>query len=189
MLTVNKLEKIIELENTLKAKYVVKLDALASEISGHIADKNSFIRKNEEKQAVIATQLKQITGLTTQATENKHLEQLNRELGSRAEKLQEEVAELKSRMKSLQKDIAKEREELKTLKQFDPAKMKKNLDAAKKKQVENQTANTLLQKSLNKTRNEKTELEQRVKELEARLAELEALEVNEYAEVKSETAA
>gem|GEM_PF-4734252 len=47
------------------------------------------------------------------------------------------------------------------------------MDDNKKRLAEETTATELLQKSLNQTRKEKTELEQKVKELEARLAELE----------------
>ena len=176
MLTASKLEKIIELENNLKDQYQAKLDAQAAEIAGHIADKQSFIKKNEELQAAIAKQLEQITLLTREASANKHVEQQNRELTNRAEKLQDEVAEAKKRIKSLQKDLASEREELKALKQFDPARMKKNLDTAKKKAAEKQAAADLLQKTLNKTKSEKAELELKVKELETRLAQLDPAE-------------
>ncbi|WP_101758259.1 hypothetical protein [Oceanicoccus sp. KOV_DT_Chl] len=186
MLTASKLEKIIELENNLKAQYQTKLDALAAEIAGHVADKKDFIKKNDEQQKVIATQLEKITSLNKDATANKHMEQLNRELGNRSEKLQSEVDEIKVRVKSLQKDLAKEREELKELKKFDPARMKKNLDATKKKLVESQAANDLLQKKAKTYKQEKFELEQQVKELEAKLA---ALEVTEETEKESEAAA
>ena len=76
----------------------------------------------------------------------------------------------------MQKDLAEERAEIKTLKQFDPAKMKKNLDASKKKLAEKTTASDLLQKSLNKSKTENVELQAKVKELEAKLAELEPTE-------------
>ena len=93
----------------------------------------------------------------------------------------------KARMKTLQKDLAEERTEVKSLKQFDPAKMKKNLDATKKKLTEKTTATDLLQKSLNKSRSENVELESKVKELEAKVAELEVTETEE--EVLEEAAA
>lgn len=176
MLTANKLEMIIEVENKLKARHQEQLDALAAEIAGHVADKNAFLQKDEEQKAVIATQLEQIKTLTSEATANKHTEQLKRELGNRSEKLQDEVTELKKYVKGLQKDLGKARDELKTLKQFDPAKMKKNLDANKKKRAESQAANNLLKKSLNTARAEKAEAERKVKELEAKLAELDVAE-------------
>ena len=50
------------------------------------------------------------------------------------------------------------------------------MDASKKKLAEKTAATDLLQKNLNKTKSEKAELEQKVKELEAKLAELEPAE-------------
>ena len=90
--------------------------------------------------------------------------------------MQTEVAAQKARLKSLQKDLAEERTQVKALKQFDAPAMKKNLDATKKKLAERATANDLLQKSVNKYRNEASELKRTVSELEAKLAELEPAE-------------
>ena len=90
--------------------------------------------------------------------------------------MKEEVATLKQRVKALQKDLAESREQLKELTQFDPARMKKNLDANKKKLAEKTTANDMLQKSLNKTKAENAELERKVQALESKLAELEPAE-------------
>ena len=73
-------------------------------------------------------------------------------------------------MKSLQKDLAAEREELAALKKYDPARMKKNLDANKKKLAEKTRAADLLQKSYKEARAENARLEQRIKELEAQQA-------------------
>ncbi len=169
MLTATNLEQVIELENNLKSQYQAELDVQTEKIDG-------LIKEKEAQQAVIATQLQQITALSTEATENKRVQQLNRELNNRTEKLLEETTELKKRVKALQKDLAKEREELKALKQFDPAKMKKNLDAGKKKLAEKQAANDLMQKSLSKGKTEKAELQQQIKTLEAKLEELENTE-------------
>ena len=119
------------------------------------------------------TQLKEISTLSTSATANKHTEQLNRELTSRGENLQEEVTTLKKRVKSLQKDLAQERDELKALKQFDPKKMKKNLDANKKKLAEKTKSADALQKSHAKSKSECAEQKRAIEELEAKLAELE----------------
>lgn len=185
MLTASKLEQIIELENNLKAQYQVKLDAQSAQIASLVKEREDqealTLKDKESQKAVIATQLEQITGLSKEASAKKHTEQLNRELSNRGDKLQEDTVELKKRVKSLQKDLAKEREELKALKQFDPAKMKKNLDASKKKLAEKQTATDLMQKTLSKVKNEKAELEHKVKELEAKLADLDTSE--EEAEV------
>ena len=167
MLTANKLEKIMELEDNLRAEYQQKLDTQAAEI-------DRCKQQKDEQQATIDKQLQTISELSEKASVNQKIEQQNRELNNRSANLQDELASLKTRVKSLQKDLAGEREQIKVLKQFDPAKMKKNLDANKKKLAEKTTANDLLQKSLNKTRGEKAELEQKVKELEDSLAELQS---------------
>lgn len=166
MLTTKSLERLMELEDKLRAEYQTQLDAKSAEIE-------SGIKSKEEQQAVIAKQLEQIKSLSVEASSNKRMEQLNRELHSRCDNLQEEIAAQKARLKTLQKDLSEERTEIKTLKQFDPAKMKKNLDASKKKLAEKTTAADLLQKSLNKTKNENAELERKVKELEAKLEQAE----------------
>ncbi|MBT4521647.1 MAG: hypothetical protein HOC23_16735 [Halieaceae bacterium] len=167
MLTAKNLERVMDLEAKLRSEYQVQLDAKSTEIA-------SAIKKQEEQKTIIAKQLDQISTLSTQATANKHMEQLNRELTQRGENLQEEVSKQKKRAKTLQKDLAEERTEVKALKQFDGAKMKKNLAASKKKLVEKTTANDLLQKSVNKYKAENAELQTRVKELEAKLEELES---------------
>ena len=172
MLTAKNLERVMELEEKLRAEYQVQLDAKSAEIE-------SLTREKEEKQAVVEKQLEQIQSLTKDATANRKIEQLNRELHQRCENLQAEVATQKKRSKGLQKDLAQEREEIKVLKQFDPAKMKKNLDATKKKLAERTSGNDLLQRSLNQTKSEKAELQRKVEELEAKLAQLETPEESE----------
>jgi chromosome segregation ATPase len=170
MLSVNNLEKIIELEEKLRGEYQSKLDALAAELE---QSKQELSEQREKMQATIDQQLATISELSEKATANQHVEQLNRELTNRGEKLQEEVSTLKKRTKTLQKDLAEERQQLKTLSQYDPARMKKNLDANKKKLVEQGKANDLLQKNLNKTKSENAGLQRQVKELEDKLAEFE----------------
>ena len=174
MLTTKNLEKLIELEANLRSEYQVQLDAKSAEI-----DRGN--KKQEEQQAIIGKQLEQIASLSIKATENKRISQLNRELESRSEKLQEEVASQKSRLKALQKDLAAERTEVKTLKQLDAAAIKKNLHAGKKKLVEKTAANDLLQKSVNKYKKENAELQRKVKELESQQAQLEKVEEVESA--------
>lgn len=166
MLTAKNLEKMMELEAKLKAEYQVQIDAKSAELE-------SANKAVEEQKAVIAKQLEQIQTLTTQAGANKKVEQRNRELHQRCENLQEDVTKQKARTKALQKDLAEERAEIASLKQFDPIKMKKNLDASKKKAVEKSAAADLLQKSLNKSKAESSELRNTVAELEAKLAEFE----------------
>jgi len=177
MLTAKNLERVMELENKLRSEYQVQLDAKSAEIE-------RYTKEKEEQRAVIAKQLQQITTLSTESSKNKRIEQLNRELHQRCENLQEEIAAQKKRLKGLQKDLAEERAEIKSLKQFDPAKMKKSLDASKKKLAEKTEANDLLQKSVNKSKSEKAELQQKVTELEAKLALTENAE-----EVEEEAAA
>jgi len=175
MLTTKNLERVIELEDKLRTEYQTQLDAKSAEIE-------SCKKEKEELQAVIARQLEQIKALSTETSANKKVEQQNRELHSRCENIQGEITTQKARNKALQKDLAQERDAIKTLKQFDPAKMKKNLDANKKKLAEKTTANDLLQKSLKKSRTENMELEGKVKELEVKLAELEPAEETEVIE-------
>ncbi len=173
MLSLNKLEKVIELEEQLRSEYQSQLDSKTAEINSHVQKQSELQAIIDTRQATIEQQLATITELSGKATANQRTEQLNRELTNRAEKLQDEVAELKRRVKTLQKDLAEERAETKALKQFDPARMKKNLDAGKKKLAEKTRANEVLQKSLNASKSENAELQSTIKELEARLAELE----------------
>jgi len=179
MLTVNKLEKIIELEDQLRAEYQDKLDAATAELA---RCKQEQEEQQQALQATIDQQLATIGELSGKATANQQTEQRNRELSNRSDKLQEEVTSQKQRIKALQKDLAKEREQVKTLTQFDPARMKKNLDAAKKKSAEQAKANDLLQKSLSKAKGEKAELQQKITELESELEQLRSqLETEEAA--------
>ena len=173
MLSLNKLEKVIELEEQLRSEYQSQLDSKTEEINSHIQKQSELQAIIDTRQATIDQQLATITDLSGKATANQRIEQLNRELTNRAEKQQDELAELKKRMKTLQKDLADERAETKALKQFDPARIKKNLDSGKKKLAEKTRANEVLQKSLNASKNENAELQRKLKEVEARLAELE----------------
>lgn len=175
MLTAQKLEKIIELEDNLRGQYQSQLDAQAAEIELHVT-------KHEEQQAIIAKQLAQLTLQSTEASTNKRTEQLNRELNHRCDKLAEEVAAQKKRIKELQKSLADERAEVKTLKQYDAVSLKKNLDTNKKKLAEKTAANALMQKTYSKSKTEVAELQAKVKELEAKLAEFEDTETEEETE-------
>ncbi len=171
MLTVNKLEKIIELEEQLRAEYEGKLEAAKAEAE---SSKRQLEEQREEMQATIDQQLQTIRDLSEQATANQQTEQRNRELSNRSENLQDEVTKQKQRIKTLQKDLASEREQVKQLTQFDPARMKKNLDANKKKLAEKTRANELLQKTLKEARGDKAELERKLAEVEEQLAKLQA---------------
>lgn len=166
MLSVNKLEKVIELEDKLRSEYENQLKEKVAEI-------DRLKEKQSELETTVNTQLETIKEISSKAAPNQRTEQLNRELTNRVEKLQEEVSELKKRSKKLQKELGEERTENKALKQYDPARMKKNLDATKKKLAEKTRANELLQKSANKAKGENAELQRKVEELESKLAEQE----------------
>lgn len=166
MLTAKNLERVMELESKLREEYESQLEEKNAQIETAIAERDA-------KQTAIEKQLEQISELSTNANANKRIEQQNRELNQRCENLQEEISTQKKRNKTLQKDLAQERTEIAELKKFDPPKMKKNLDANKKKLAEKTTANELLQKSINKAKAEQAELQRKVKELEAKLEEFE----------------
>ncbi len=183
MLTARNLEKIMELEEKLRTEYQVQLDAKSAEIS-------KLESATEDQKSAIAKQLEQISSLSVDASKNKKIEQRNRELHQRCENLLEDVAKQKTRAKTLQTDLTEVREELATLKQFDPAKMKKNLDASKKKLAEKTTANDLLQKSYKQTKAENADLKAQLKALEAKLEELEPKDSEaEESDVEQEAAA
>ena len=181
-LTLNKLEKLIEVENKLRGEYQQQLDAKDATIAQLNSDKATLESKLSELEATIATQLATITDLSGKSGNNQALEQRNRELHNRSENMKEEVATAKSRIKALQKDLAADRTELAELKKYDPQRLRKNLDASKKKLAEKTTAADKLQKLLNQARAENTQLEQKVKELEA---QLEALKPEDSAEGES----
>ena len=181
-LTLNKLEKLIEVENKLRGEYQQQLDAKDATIAQLNSEKATLESKLSELEATIATQLATITDLSGKSGNNQALEQRNRELHNRSENMKEEVATAKSRIKALQKDLAADRTELAELKKYDPQRLRKNLDASKKKLAEKTTAADKLQKLLNQARTENTQLEQKVKELEA---QLEALKPEDSAQEES----
>jgi chromosome segregation ATPase len=173
VLTATKLEQFLEIENNLRSEFQAKLDTKSAELA---RCQQELATQRQQLQATIDKQLETIAELSAKATTNHRIEQLNRELTNRSENLQEEVSTLKARTKALQKDLGEAREQIKVLTQYDPARMKKNLDAGKKRLAEQTSANELLQKSLSKTKTENAELQRKVKELESKVAELEAVE-------------
>ena len=104
MLTANRLEKIMELEQELRAEYQQQLDDKQAAIDAALAEKADL-------QATIDKQLETIQELTGKASDTQKVEQRNRELHNRADNLQGEIAELKQRLKTLQKDLNAVREE------------------------------------------------------------------------------
>ena len=187
-LTLNKLEKLIEVENKLRSEYQQQLDAKDATISQLNNDKAVLENKLTELEATIATQLATITEMSAKSGNTQALEQRNRELHNRSENMKEEVATVKSRIKALQKDLAAERSELAELKKYDPQRLRKNLDASKKKLAEKTTAADKLQKLLNQARAENTELEQKIKALETELETLKPEEATD-AETTEQAAA
>ena len=169
-LTLNKLEKLIELETQLRGEYQQQLDDKDVSIAQLSVDKTTLEAQIAEREKTIATQLATITEFSSKSKDIQAVEQRNRELHNRSDKMKDEVATVKSRIKELQKDLAAERAELAELKKYDPQRLRKNLDASKKKLADKTAAADKLQKSLNQTRAENTQLEQKVKDLEAQVA-------------------
>jgi len=178
-LTLNKLEKLLEMETQIRAEYQPQLEEKEATISQLANDKTALEDKVAELEKTIATQLATITELSGKSKDTQSLEQRNRELHNRSENMKEEVASVKTRIKALQKDLASERAELAELKKYDPQRLRKNLDASKKKLADKTKAADKLQKSLNQVRSENTELEQKVKDLEAKLEALETEQSDE----------
>ena len=168
-LSLNKLEKLIELETQLRGEYQQQLEEKDASIANLTQDKAALASKLAELEKTISTQLATISQMSSKSSETQALEQRNRELHNRSENMKEEVAVAKSRLKALQKDLAAERAELAELKKYDPQRMRKNLDASKKKLAEKTTAADKLQKSLSEARSENSQLELKIKELEAQL--------------------
>ena len=77
MLSLNKLEKVIELEQTLREEYQSQLDEKSAEIDRHVASLNELRETIERQQATIETQLETITELSGKAAANQRVEQLN----------------------------------------------------------------------------------------------------------------
>ena len=168
-LSLNKLEKLIELETQLRGEYQQQLDGKDAAIAQLTQDKAALEAKMAEMDKTISTQLATIKDISCKSNDNRALEQRNRELHNRSENMKEEVAAAKSRLKALQKDLSAERAELAELKKYDPQRLRKNLDASKKKLAEKTTAADKLQKSLTQARSENSQLELKIKELESQL--------------------
>ena len=187
-LTLNNLEKLMEMETQLRGEYQPKLDEKDAAISKLADSKTALETRISELEKTIATQLTTITELSGKSKDAQALEQRNRELHNRSENMKDEITAAKGRVKALQKDLAAERAELAELKKYDPQRLRKNLDATKKKLAEKTAAADKLQKSVTQARAENTELEQKVKDLEAQLAETNS-ENEDQAEEGSQAAA
>ena len=168
-LSLNKLEKLIELETQLRGEYQQQLDDKDAIIAELQNGKAAVEAKMAELEKTVSTQLATIRDMSGKSNDTQALEQRNRELHNRSENMKEEVAVAKSRLKALQKDLSAERAELAELKKYDPQRLRKNLDASKKKLAEKTTAADKLQKSLTQARTENSQLELKIKELESQL--------------------
>ena len=177
-LSLNKLEKLIELETQLRGEYQQQLDDKDATIAELQHDKSAVEAKVAELEKIITTQLATNKDMSGKSKDTQALEQRNRELHNRSENMKEEVAVAKSRLKALQKDLAAERAELTELKKYDPQRLRKNLDTSKKKLAEKTTAADKLQKSLTQARSENSQLELKINELEAQLAQSQSSETD-----------
>ena len=108
-LTLNKLEKLVELESQLRGEYQKQLDDKDTSINQLSKKKAELEAKILELEKIIATQLTTITEISGTSKDMQALEQRNRELHNRSENMKEEVAKVKRRIKGLQKDFARER--------------------------------------------------------------------------------
>ena len=115
-LSLNKLEKLIELETQLRDEYQQQIDKKDSAIAELTQDKAAMESKMAELEKTISTQLATIKDMSGKSNDTQALEQRNRELHNRSENMKEEVAAAKSRVKALQKDLSAERAELAELK-------------------------------------------------------------------------
>lgn len=186
MSAVQNLEALINVENQLKNKY----ESQISELSAKLDDAEN---KQAQLQATIEQQIAKIAELSSSTMDSKRLEQLNREVSNRNEKLLAEIETLKNRAKTGQKELVDLKSELKALKQLEPEKLKKNLIAAKKKNDEQRDANELLKKSAKQTKADNLELQKEIEtlkeELEKLKAQLPAEENTELEDVKESEAA
>ena len=115
-LSLNKLEKLIELETQLRGEYQQQIDKKDEAIAELTQDKAAMESRMAELEKTISTQLATIKDMSGKSNDTQALEQRNRELHNRSENMKEEVAVAKSRLKALQKDLSAERAELAELK-------------------------------------------------------------------------
>ena len=181
-LSLNKLEKLIELETQLRGEYQKQLDDKDAIIAELQNGKTAVEAKMAELEKTISTQLATIKDMSGKSSDTHALEQRNRELHNRSENMKEEVAVAKSRLKALQKDLTAERAELAELKKYDPQRLRKNLDTSKKKLAEKTTAADKLQKSLTQERSENSQLELKIKELESKLEQSQGEQTDSFEE-------
>ena len=170
MLAAKNLERLIEIEADLKKQHEGELSAKDAEINKGLDEIEELKAVIEKQKASLQEQAEQISALKAPQNDAKRTEQLNRELNSRLNKLQDELDSQKKRNKVMQKEAQADKAALKDYQQFDVKKMKKNLDANKKKAAEQNAAIELLQKTNNKLKVENKELSAKVKDFEEKAA-------------------
>lgn len=165
MAAAEQLEALIKLETDLKTQYEKKLTAERYKIEA--------LEDSQKKlQATLALQAAEIGELKSGGTDLKRLEQENRELNNRCDKIKAEYESHRSKAKGAQKELIELRKEIKDLKQLDAKKLKKNLVETKKKLEEQRKANELLTKSNNAHKQENHEHTLKIAQLEQELVEL-----------------
>lgn len=172
MSSAEQLEALIKLETDLKTQYEKKLTAERYRVEA--------LEESQKKlQATIAQQAADIAELNAGGSDLKRLEQENRELGNRCEKLRAENDAQRTKAKGAQKELIELKKEIKDLRQLDAKKLKKNLVDTKKKLEEQRKANDLLTASNRTLKQENHEHTVKVAQLEK---ELEALKTDELVE-------
>lgn len=167
MASAEQLEALIKLETDLKTQYEKKLTAERYKLEA--------LEESQKKlQATIAQQAAEIAELKTGGGDLKRMEQENRELSNRCDKIKAENDAQRAKAKGAQKELIELRKEIKDLKQLDAKKLKKNLVDTKKKLDEQRKANDLLSKSNTSLKQENHEQLMKIAELEKQLEGLNA---------------
>ena len=95
-LSLNKLEKLIELETQLRGEYQKQLDDKDAIIAELQNGKAALEAKMAELEKTISTQLATIKDMSGKSNDTQALERRNRELHNRSENMKEEVAVAKA---------------------------------------------------------------------------------------------
>jgi len=91
MLAAKNLERLIEIEADLKQQYEGQLSAKDAEIAKGQKEIEELKAAIEKQKSTLKIQAEQITELKSPQSDTKRIEQLNRELNSRVNKLQDEL--------------------------------------------------------------------------------------------------
>lgn len=165
MASAEQLEALIKLETDLKTQYEKQLTAERYKLE-------ALEEAQKKLQATLAQQAAELTEFKNGGSDLKRLEQENREISNRCEKLKAENESQRTKAKGAQKELIELKKELKDLKQLDAKKLKKNLVDTKKKLDEQRKANDLLTNSNRTLKQENHEQQVKIAELEKELAAL-----------------